>query len=170
MIEIRLDDLSGPEVRALLEEHLRNMHELSPPQSVHALDIDKLRGPDVTFWTVWAGGELLGCGALRELSPTHGEVKSMRTALAHRGRGVARTVLNHIIQEAKKRSYDRLSLETGSMKAFEPAQKLYESFGFAYCSPFADYTEDPNSVFMTKQLCRASASTRSSAPPSGSWL
>lgn len=170
MIEIRLDDLSGPEVRALLEEHLRNMHELSPPESVHALDIDKLRGPDVTFWTVWAGGELLGCGALRELSPTHGEVKSMRTALAHRGRGVARTVLNHIIQEAKKRSYDRLSLETGSMKAFEPAQKLYESFGFAYCSPFADYTEDPNSVFMTKQLCRASASTRSSAPPSGPWL
>lgn len=170
MIEIRLDDLSGPEVRALLEEHLRNMHELSPPESVHALDIDKLRGPDVTFWTVWAGGELLGCGALRELSPTHGEVKSMRTALAHRGRGVARTVLNHIIQEAKKRSYDRLSLETGSMKAFEPAQKLYESFGFAYCSPFADYTEDPNSVFMTKQLCRASASTRSSAPLSGPWL
>jgi putative acetyltransferase len=152
MMQIRLDDLSGPEIRALLQEHLRNMHELSPPESVHALDIDKLRRPDVTFWTVWADRELLGCGALRELSPKHGEVKSMRTALAHRGRGVARAVLDHIIQEATMRSYDRLSLETGSMKAFEPAQKLYEAFGFTYCSPFGDYVEDPNSVFMTKRL------------------
>jgi putative acetyltransferase len=119
---------------------------------VHALDIEKLRKPDVTFWAVWAGGELLGCGALRELTPKHGEVKSMRTSVAHRRRGAARAVLNHIIQEARMRAYDRLSLETGSMKAFKPAQKLYESFGFTYCSPFADYVEDPNSVFMTKHL------------------
>lgn len=151
-MHIRLDDLSGPEIRALLEEHLRNMHEISPPESVHALDIDKLRQPDITFWTAWSGSVLLGCGALREINPKHGEIKSMRTSLAHRGRGVARAVLNHIIQEARLRSYERLSLETGSMKAFEPAHRLYESFGFTDCSPFADYVEDPNSVFMTKRL------------------
>jgi putative acetyltransferase len=151
-MQIRLDDLSGAEIRALLEEHLENMHDISPPESVHALDIDKLRQPDVTFWTVWAGSDLLGCGALRELDPKHGEVKSMRTSLAHRRKGVARAVLNHIIREARMRSYERLSLETGSMKAFEPAQKLYESFGFTYCSPFGAYVDDPNSVFMTKQL------------------
>jgi putative acetyltransferase len=151
-MQIRLDDLSGPEIRALLEEHLRNMHELSPPESVHALDITKLRQPDVTFWTVWEGAELLGCGALKELSPKHGEVKSMRTVVAHRGKGVARAVLEHIIKEAKRRSYERLSLETGSMKSFEPAQKLYESCGFSYCGPFEGYTEDPNSAFMTRLL------------------
>lgn len=151
-MRIKLDDLSGSEIRALLEEHLRNMHELSPPESVHALDIAKLQQPDVTFWTVWEGGELLGCGALKELDPKHGEVKSMRTAAAHRRKGVARKMLEHIIHEAKLRSYARLSLETGSQKDFEPAQKLYASFGFVYCSPFADYEEDPNSVFMTREL------------------
>ena len=116
------------------------------------MDIAKLRQPDVTFWTVWSGDELLGCGALRELTPRHGEVKSMRTALAHRGRGAARTMLTHIIEEARRRSYDRLSLETGAMQAFEPAHRLYESFGFSYCSPFGDYVDDPNSLFMTKLL------------------
>ena len=151
-MQIRLDDLSGPEIRALLEEHLRNMHELSPPESVHALDITKLRQPDVTFWTVWEGSELLGCGALKELSPKHGEIKSMRTVAAPRGKGVARAVVNHIIAEAKRRSYERLSLETGSMKSFEPAQKLYESCGFSYCGPFEGYAEDPNSAFMTRLL------------------
>lgn len=151
-MEVRLDDLAGPEIRALLREHLRSMHELSPPGSVHALDIDKLRQPDVTFWTVWEGGGLLGCGALRELSPDHGEVKSMRTADAHRGRGVARTVLHHIIGEARARAYDRLSLETGRTKAFEPAHKLYESFGFTRCAPFGNYVDDPHSVFMAMPL------------------
>jgi putative acetyltransferase len=151
-LQIRLDDLSGPEIRALLEAHLRSMHELSPPESVHALDIGKLRQPDITFWTIWQADELLGCGALREMSPTHGEVKSMRTAEAHRGRGVARAVLRHIVEEARSRAYERLSLETGSMKAFEPAQKLYASLGFNYCGPFGGYVEDPNSVFMTKAL------------------
>jgi putative acetyltransferase len=152
MMQIKLDDLSGPEVRALLEDHLRNMYELSPPESVHALDIDKLRQPDVTFWSVWSGAELLGCGALRELTKQHGEVKSMRVALQHRRKGAARAVLEQIIREARMRSYERLSLETGSMQAFEPAQKLYERFGFIYCPPFGDYVEDPNSVFMTKEL------------------
>jgi putative acetyltransferase len=151
-MEIRLDDLSGPEVHELLEEHVRNMLELSPLESMHALDVDGLRQPDVTFWTVWSGDSLLGCGALRELSAMHGEIKSMRTASAHRRKGVARTMLTHIIAEGQKRRYHRLSLETGSMQAFEPAQKLYESFGFTYCPPFGDYVEDPNSVFMTRVL------------------
>ncbi|TAK40571.1 MAG: GNAT family N-acetyltransferase [Betaproteobacteria bacterium] len=151
-MQIRLDDLSGPAIRALLEEHLRSMHSLSPPESVHALDLDGLRQPEITFWTVWSGNELLGCGALKELDPRHGEIKSMRTAQAHLRKGVARAMLEHIMREAKRRSYARLSLETGSMEAFEPAQRLYASFGFTHCPPFGDYTEDPNSVFMTRLL------------------
>jgi putative acetyltransferase len=151
-MEIRLDDLKGPAIRALLAEHLQSMHSLSPPESVHALDLDELRRPEVTFWTVWSGGELLGCGALLELSPEHGEIKSMRTPAAHRRKGVGRAVLTHIIEQARQRSYRRLSLETGSMEAFEPARRLYESFGFTYCPPFADYVEDAHSVFMTKEL------------------
>lgn len=149
---IRVDDLAGPEIRALLEEHLRNMYELSPPESVHALDLAALRRPGITFWTAWSGGALVGCGALKELDPAHGEVKSMRTASAHRRKGVGRAMLEHIIAEARAQSYRRLSLETGSMDAFLPARRLYESFGFAYCAPFADYIDDPNSAFMTRTL------------------
>src|SRR5436190_22621580 len=122
-MDIRLDDLSRPEVHELLDEHVRNMLELSPRQSMHALDRDGLRERDITFWTVWSGNSLLGCGAVRELAPAHGEIKSMRTAYAHRRKGVARAMLTHIITEAMKRRYHRLSLETGSMQAFEPAQK-----------------------------------------------
>jgi putative acetyltransferase len=151
-MQVRLDDLSGVEVGNLLDEHLSSMAQLSPPESVHALDIDALRKPEITFWTAWSGNELLGCGALKELDPKHGEVKSMRTSLAHRRKGVARTMLTHIIAEAYNRSYARLSLETGSMPAFEPAQRLYASFGFTYCLPFGDYVADPNSVFMTRAL------------------
>jgi putative acetyltransferase len=152
VMDVRLDDLSGTQVHALLEEHLRNMAQLSPPESVHALDLDELRKPEITFWTAWSADVLLGCGALKELTPRHGEVKSMRTAYAHRRKGVARAMLAHIIEEARKRSYSRLSLETGAMQAFEPAQELYVRFGFTYCRPFADYIEDPNSVFMTRVL------------------
>jgi putative acetyltransferase len=152
MMEIRSDELTGLAVRALLEEHLRSMYELSPPESVHALDLTELRRPEITFWAVWEGEELLGCGALKELGPRHGEIKSMRTASAYRRKGVARAVLAHIIDEARRRSYARLSLETGSMAAFEPARKLYESFGFTYCEPFADYVLDPNSVFMELEI------------------
>ena len=152
IMQIRVDDLAGSEIRALLTEHLDDMHRLSPPESVHALELTALLQPEITFWTVWSQGELLGCGALKELAPAHGEVKSMRTASAHRRKGVARAMLEHIIVEARKRSYARLSLETGSMPAFEPARSLYEHFGFTYCSPFADYTEDPNSVFLTRAL------------------
>jgi len=128
------------------------MYELSPPESVHALDVSRLRSPDVSFWTVRDGEVLLGCGALKELNPLHGEVKSMRTPASLRRRGAGRAVLTHIVQEARARGYRRLSLETGSMEAFAPAQKLYESFGFSYCGPFADYKPDPNSVFMTLAL------------------
>lgn len=149
---IRLDDLSGPEIRALLDEHLQSMHDISPPESVHALDLDGLRTPAISFWTAWSGPRLLGCGALREIDDRHGEVKSMRTAAAHRRSGVARAMLGHIITEARGRNYARLSLETGCHHAFEPARKLYESFGFGYCSPFAKYVEDRNSVFMTRAL------------------
>ena len=151
-MNIRLDDLSGPEVCSLLEEHLSHMAQLSPPESVHALDIDALRKPEVTFWTIWRDSELLGCGALKELTSKHGEVKSMRTSSAHRQKGVARAMLSHILDEACRRGYARLSLETGSMQAFQPAQKLYATFGFTYCSPFADYIEDPNSVFKTREV------------------
>ena len=152
VMQIRVDDLAGAEIRALLAEHLHNMHQLSPPESVHALDLTSLLKPEITFWTAWSRGELLGCGALKELTLTHGEVKSMRTSSKHRRKGVARAMLQHIIVEARRRSYARLSLETGSLPAFEPARRLYEGFGFLYCSPFADYTEDPNSVFLTRML------------------
>ena len=151
-MHIRVDDLSGPEIRALLEEHLRSMYSISPPESVHALDLDGLRRPDISFWTAWSDAELLGCGALKELNRHHGEIKSMRTAGAHQRKGVARAILTHIVQEARRREYTRLSLETGSQSAFEPARRLYESFGFSYCPPFEGYSDDPNSMFMTKAL------------------
>ena len=151
-MNIELDDLSRPEVHALLEEHLSNMHELSPPESVHALDVSKLRSPDITFWTVWDEGVLLGCGALKELTPAQGEVKSMRTPAVLRGRGAGRAVLTHIIAEARSRGYRRLSLETGSDAPFEPARNLYRSFGFVSCGPFADYKPDPYSHFMFLEL------------------
>jgi putative acetyltransferase len=151
-MHIRIDDLSGREIRALLEEHLSSMFEISPPESVHALDLEALRQPDITFWTAWSSRELLGCGALKELTPAHGEIKSMRTVAAHRRNGVARAMLEHIVTEARKRAYARLSLETGTQPAFEPARRLYRSFGFLYCPPFADYVEDPNSCFMTRVL------------------
>ena len=152
MMEIKLDNLSGAEIHELLQEHLRHMHEVSPPESVHALDIEALRQPEITFWTVWENGELLGCGALKELDAQHAEIKSMRTASRHLRKGVATKLLEHILAEAKRRGYRRLSLETGSMAAFEPARRLYANFGFTYCAPFADYIEDPNSVFMTREL------------------
>ncbi len=151
-MKIELDDLTRPEVHALLSEHLEDMRRISPPESVHALDLAKLRRPDITFWCAWEGPALLGCGALKELSPSHGEIKSMRTARAHLRRGVARAVLGHIVLTARRRAYERLSLETGSQAAFQPAQRLYASFGFTFCAPFASYVEDPNSVFMTCAL------------------
>lgn len=151
-MNIKVDDLKGPEVHELLREHLQSMALHSPPESVHALDVEALREPGITFWTVWESGELLGCGALKEIDSQHAEIKSMRTSSSHLRRGVARNLLNHILEEARRRGYRRLSLETGSAEAFEPARKLYAEFGFTFCEPFADYVEDPYSVFMTKEL------------------
>jgi putative acetyltransferase len=151
-MEIKLDDLTGPEVAEILDEHIQNMAMHSPPESRHVLNLEELRKPEITFWSVWENGHLVGCGALKELDDNHGEIKSMRTSSSHLRKGVAKKVLQHIIEESKKRSYLRLSLETGSMSAFEPARKLYASFGFQYCKPFSDYIDDPNSVFMTMEL------------------
>jgi len=128
------------------------MASLSPPESVHALGLEALRKPDITFWSVWQNSELVGCGALKELDALHGEIKSMRTASLHLRKGVAARLLCHILDEARRRSYRRLSLETGSMDAFAPARQLYARFGFQPCGPFADYVEDPHSVFMTREL------------------
>jgi putative acetyltransferase len=151
-MRIERDDLSRPQVHALLQEHLDNMYELSPPESVHALDLGKLRRPEITFWTAWDGETLVGCGAIKELDAQHGEIKSMRTPTALRRRGAGRAMLAHIIEQARARGYRRLSLETGSQDGFKPAQTLYASFGFQPCGPFADYPEDPHSFFMTLEL------------------
>ena len=156
-MRIRVDDLRGPEIAALLEAHLALMRSNSPPESVHALDLDGLRRPEITFWTVWEDAELLACGALKELDPTQGEIKSMHTAQAARGRGVARRLVQHILDEARRRGYRRLSLETGATDDFAPARRLYSTFGFEYCGPFADYPLHPFSAFMTLELAPAEA-------------
>lgn len=151
-MDIRIDDLSGSEIAALLQEHLDDMALHSPPESIHALDLDKLRRPEITFWTVWEHGQLLGCGAIKQLDAGHAEIKSMRTSIHHRRKGVAALMLQHILDEARHRGYQRLSLETGAVAAFAPARQMYAHFGFTFCGPFGDYVEDPYSVFMTRQL------------------
>ncbi len=154
-MKIEIDDLSRPQIHTLLNEHLQSMYALSPPESVHALDLDKLRKPGITFWTAWDDDQrdlLLGCGALKELNARHGEIKSMRTPNELRRRGAGRAILAHIVDTAKARGYERLSLETGPADGFGAAHRLYESFGFEECGPFADYKEDPFSVFMTRAL------------------
>jgi len=151
-MHIRVDDLTGPEIRALLHEHLRNMHELSPPESVHALDIDKLRGPDITFWSVWVDDDLAGCGALKALDDRRGELKSMRVADHFLRQGVGRAILEHLIAQARARGMTSLWLETGSTEAFIPALRLYESAGFTRCGPFDGYIDDPFSVFLTRPI------------------
>lgn len=151
-MKIIKDDLTGTEVAELLREHLQSMTLHSPPESIHALNIEALRKPEITFWSAWEGDELAGFGALKELDDRHAEIKSMRTASSHLRKGVAKRLLQHILDEARWRCYRRVSLETGSMDAFQAARRLYASFGFIYCGPFADYKEDPYSVFMTKEL------------------
>ncbi|MGC1467902.1 MAG: GNAT family N-acetyltransferase [Sphingorhabdus sp.] len=146
------DDLTGPEIRALLEEHFAGMLANSPKDSCHFLDFEGLKGPGVTFWSVWDEAALMGCGALKEIDPTQGEVKSMRTHADQLRKGAAAAMLDHIIATAKARSYQRLSLETGSGPAFDAAHGLYLRYGFEYCPPFADYKEDPFSRFMTLSL------------------
>lgn len=151
-MNIRVDDLTGEPIIALIKEHLTDMLNGTPIESVHALDLDKLRKPEITFWSAWDGEHLMGCGAMKELEAGHGEIKSMRTVKAHLRKGVAKQLLVHIVEEAKSRGYRRISLETGSQTSFEPARKLYESVGFRYCGPFADYVEDPYSAYMTLEL------------------
>jgi putative acetyltransferase len=151
-MRIEIDDVSRPEVIALLEEHLRNMYEVTPPDQVFAFDANKLRAPGITLWTAWEDETLLGCAALKELSPIQGEVKSMRTPASLRRRGAGRALLNHILHVSRERRYQELFLETGCQPAFVPAQTLYRSVGFRECGPFGSYTENGNSVFMSLQL------------------
>ena len=128
------------------------MHETSPPESVFALDVDRLRDPTVSFWSAWLDGNLAGIGALKTLDQQRGELKSMRVADQFRGTGVGRALLRHLIAEARARGLTSLWLETGTPAAFVPAQRLYESEGFARCGPFGDYPDNPFSVFMTREL------------------
>lgn len=151
-MRIEVDDVTRPQVLALLEEHLRNMYELSPPEFVFAFDASKLRAPGIVFWTAWEDDTLLGCAALKELSPTQGEVKSMRTPASLRRRGAARALLKHILEVARERGYRELFLETGRHPAFGAAQALYSSVGFRECGPFGSYNDNGNSVFMSLQL------------------
>jgi len=151
-LEFRRDDLTGEPTRALITRHLAGMYASSPPESVHALDIDRLRQPDVTFWSVWIAEDIVGCGALKRLDARRGEIKSMRVADAFLGRGIGRAILNHLIEQARERGMESLWLETGSTPDFVPALRLYESAGFVRCGPFDGYIEDPFSVFMTRSI------------------
>ena len=151
-LEIRVDDLSGDAVRSLIASHLDGMHDSSPPESVHALDIDGLRHPSITFWSAWIDGALAGMGALKALDAERGELKSMRVDDRFRGSGVGRALLRHIMAAARERGMTSLWLETGSPDEFLPAQRLYEREGFTVCGPFDAYTDDPMSVFMTRRL------------------
>lgn len=154
---IKLDDLSGNEIIFLLQEHLQDMHATSPPESVHALDLEGLKDPSVKFWTIWDGENLAGCAALKQLNEQQAEIKSMRTAKHYKHRGVASRLLQHIITQAKLKEFNQLSLETGSMDYFLPAHALYLKHGFTFCGPFSDYQADPNSKFMSLDLtCRVS--------------
>jgi len=151
-IEIRVDDLSDPRIAEFLRAHLNDMHANSPPESVHALDLSGLKRPEITFWSAWSDSTLVGCGALKRLDESHGELKSMRTSPAHRRMGIGLLILEHILGEARRLGLQRLSLETGSMEFFNPAHALYKNCGFVECPPFGDYIEDPNSLFMTRTL------------------
>ena len=149
---IREDDLTGAEVAALLRLHLDEMHQWSPPESVHAMPIERLRASDVTVYSLWQGNQLAACGALKQLDPSHGELKSMRAHPDFRGRGAGRAMLDHLLGEARRRGYTRVSLETGRPAAFCPARALYEANGFAECPPFGDYVADDFSICMTREL------------------
>ncbi|CAG9001111.1 MAG: putative N-acetyltransferase YsnE [Candidatus Celerinatantimonas neptuna] len=151
-MEFKKGCLDHPAVIELLEEHLSEMYATSPPESVHALDLSKLKTPTVSFWSVWDGAQLLGCGAIKWLGESHAELKSMRTRAHFRGRGVAKQLLTHLVDQARQNGYQRISLETGTEPYFAPARGLYQRFGFTTCEPFADYVPDPNSVFMTMEL------------------
>lgn len=151
-MEIRIDDLNGGEVIRLLEEHLADMYATSPPESVHALDVEALKSADITFYSCWNDNNLLGCVALKRLSKEQVELKSMRTSTMARKQGVASKLLDYVLGQAQSQGFRTVSLETGSQEFFQPARSLYEKFGFGYCGPFGDYAEDPHSRFMTRDL------------------
>lgn len=151
-LEFRVDDLTGDATRALVAHHLAGMHANTPPESVHALDLDRLVDPSVMFWSAWSEGRLAGIGALKSLDERNGEIKSMRVDDAFLGRGVGRGILDHIVSEARRRGMTHVWLETGSPDDFLPARRLYESAGFEECGPFGDYRDDPFSVFMVRAL------------------
>lgn len=151
-MNIKIDDLNHSQIIALLQEHLDDMYATSPPESVHALDIEKLKQPHITFYSAWENETLLGCIAISKLSETHGEIKSMRTSHSARGRGVASRLLQHVIESAFQKHITTLSLETGTQDYFSAARNLYRKFGFIECGPFANYTNDPHSCFMTLNL------------------
>ena len=147
-MQIKIDDLSGGEVIALLEEHLTDMYKTSPPESVHALDVAALKSPDITFFSAWLDGNLAGCVAIKHLGNREAELKSMRTANAYRNQGVGRALLVHVINFTREQHYQAILLETGTQDFFKPAHRLYKKFGFEECPPFGNYQLDPNSVFM----------------------
>ncbi|MER7796270.1 GNAT family N-acetyltransferase [Microbacterium sp. NPDC096154] len=151
-IEIRIDDLTAPETLALIAHHHARMHENTPSESVHALDLDGLRSSAITIWSAWIGGRIAGIGALKRLDAQRGELKSFRTADEFQGRGVARALLRHILGEARARGLTSLWLETGSDDAFIPARALYRSEGFSECGPFDAYADDPHSTFFTRTI------------------
>jgi putative acetyltransferase len=152
VVEIAVDDLTGTDVVELLGEHVQQMRTITPVEHAYALDLDELRRPEITFWTAYDDGVLVGCAALKRLSPTHGEVKSMRTRANRTRSGVASLLLDHLIGEARARGYTTLSLETGTGEFFRPARKLYEKFGFGYRDAFGEYRASPHNTFMTRDL------------------
>ncbi|ATC81359.1 GNAT family N-acetyltransferase [Pseudoalteromonas agarivorans] len=151
-MDIRTGELLNPHIIKLLQAHHNDMLKHSPLESVHALDVTKLKKPDITFHSLWIDNNLAGVGALKALNTTHGEIKSMRTSSNYLRQGIAAKLLTHIIEQSTRRGYKKLSLETGTAKAFLPAQKLYTQFGFKECEPFGDYKLDPYSLFMSKVL------------------
>ncbi|CAL4859279.1 GNAT family N-acetyltransferase [Microbacterium sp. MM2322] len=151
-LDIRIDDLTSAASIALVQRHLAGMHDLSPAESVHALDVSALRHPSITVWSAWRHGELAGIGALARLDSTQGELKSMRVTETHLGTGVGRTILRHILAAARAEGLSRVSLETGSDAGFLAARTLYASEGFTECEPFGDYAPDPASTFMTRAV------------------
>lgn len=151
-MKIVVDDLSGPEIASFLNDHVEQMRSITPIESAYALDLDGLRRPEITFWSVWDEDRLVGCGAIKRLDAEHAELKSMRTAPARRRSGIGAQLLTHIIAESQRLGFTRLSLETGSDDFFEPARSLYQRFGFTYCEPFGDYRPGPHNVFMTRAL------------------
>ena len=151
-MKVRLDDLKSAEVIELLQQHLLAMQEQTPPESVHALDISAYQSPDIKLWTAWSDDQLLGCGALKDLGDSHGEIKSMRTKNAYLRRGVADAILDEIIAHAKKSGMQQLSLETGATKHFHAAQAFYRRRGFEESAPFGSYQSDAHSLFLTMML------------------